>query len=407
MGHRARHGIAMKTKHFDPERGQAASASVNITDDDTPKIPANGYTITDLGDTTHTSTYAAAINNAAGAQVAGSFVPLGSPSGYYRAFQWSTAGFTDIVPPPGTGLQYFMAASGLNNSGWTVGYGFDQSGNPPFYWLWNGVNTITLQKPTPNQFSVDPAYGPRAINDANWIVGAAKNSQFGVYRAIRWDAGGSFVFLGGLSGNESLSAFAWAMSSGTVGHRVAGESRFDLNVNAVTTAYHAFRTRVGTQPLPVIDSGDLGNSPASETSSSGAYAINNLFEIVGYSASSATEMRAAYKDGNSGKHKGWRILGVLPGGAGAGLSAQALGMSDVGLIVGWSRTATTGNGNPKAVVWENYQSPVATDLNLKIPVADRANWSLQYATGINATGRIVGYGLKSGVQRAFLLTPVP
>lgn len=82
-------------------------------------------------------------------------------------------------------------------------------------------------------------------------------------------------------------------------------------------------------------------------------------------------------------------------------------MNDSGLIVGWSRTATTGNGNPKAVVWENYQSPVATDLNLKIPIADRPNWLLQYATGINASGKIVGYGLKNGQQRAFLLSPLP
>ena len=49
-------------------------------------------------------------------------------------------------------------------------------------------------------------------------------------------------------------------------------------------------------------------------SSSGAYAINSTNEIVGYSAFSATEQRAAYKDGNSGKNKGWRILGVLAGG---------------------------------------------------------------------------------------------
>jgi len=100
----------------------------------------------------------------------------------------------------------------------------------------------------------------------------------------------------------------------------------------------------------------------SETSSSGGYAINNLFEIAGYSANSATERRAAYKDGNSSKHKGWRTLGVLSGGAGTGLSSQALGMNAVGLIVGWSRSTTTGTGNPKAVVWENYQAPTATDL---------------------------------------------
>ena len=113
--------------------------------------------------------------------------------------------------------------------------------------------------------------------------------------------------------------------------------------------------------------------------------------------------RASYKDGNSGKNKGWRTLGVLSGGSGAGLSSIALGLNDAGLAVGWSRSST----GIKAVVWENYQSPTATDLNLKIPVADRPNWVLQYATGINASGKIAGYGLKNGSQRAFLLTPYP
>ena len=111
----------------------------------------------------------------------------------------------------------------------------------------------------------------------------------------------------------------------------------------------------------------------------------------------------AYKDGNSRKHKGWRTLGVVSGGTGAGLSAQAFAMNDLGLIVGWSRSSS---GN-KAVVWENYQAPVATDLNLKIPVADRPNWLLQNAAAINGSGKIVGWGLKNGAQRAFLLTPIP
>jgi hypothetical protein len=118
---------------------------------------------------------------------------------------------------------------------------------------------------------------------------------------------------------------------------------------------------------------------------------------------SHTSSSAAYKDGNSGKNEGWRILGTLIGGAGSGLSSQALGLNDAGLIVGWSRSS----GGIKAVVWENYQSPSATDLNTKIPTADQANWLLQYAMSINSSGKIVGYGQKNGSQHAFLLTPNP
>ena len=120
---------------------------------------------------------------------------------------------------------------------------------------------------------------------------------------------------------------------------------------------------------------------------------------------------AAYKDGHSGKNIGWQYLGTLSGGSGPGISAQGLGINDVGLIVGWSRTTTAGNGNPKAVVWENTLQPAATDLNTKIPTADQAVWVLQRAQAINNNGVIVGTGTKviGGVAqpRAFLLTPNP
>jgi hypothetical protein len=247
--------------------------------------------------------------------------------------------------------------------------------------------------------------GPRAINNAGWIVGEAMNTGFGVFRATRWDAAsGIFFELSGLNPFLDTSSFAWALSSSATGNRVIGESQIFLNgVSATTTALHAFRTQPSTDPQPIAQSDDLGNSLASETSSSGSRAINSLSEIVGYSAFSATEQRASYKDGNSGKNKGWRSFGVLSGGSGVGVSSLALGLNDLGLTVGWSRSST----GYKAVVWENYQTPVATDLNLKIPVADRPNWVLQYATGINASGKIIGYGLKNGQQRAFLLTPVP
>ena len=46
-----------------------------------------------------------------------------------------------------------------------------------------------------------------------------------------------------------------------------------------------------------------------------------------------------------------------------------------------------------------------TMVDLITMVNSPAGWSLQAAEGINASGWIVGYGLKSGQTRAFLLTP--
>ncbi len=106
-----------------------------------------------------------------------------------------------------------------------------------------------------------------------------------------------------------------------------------------------------TAPDVVLYPDDLGNALASSTSPSGAYAYNALGEVAGFSAYSARENRAAYKAANSGKHKGWRTLGVLAGGTGTGNASQALGLNNTGLIVGWSRP--TANGSPHAVVWEN------------------------------------------------------
>lgn len=286
-----------------------------------------------------------------------------------------------------------------------MGSGFSltsQQNYLPYYYAWNGSFT---ELSLPGNVDLYQA-GPMAVNNANWIVGFTRNIS-GTIRASRWDGSGGYFQLGSLGVQQSQASYAWAVSQAGAGNRVAGQSQFDLaGGNATTTAFHAFRTQDGTEPQ-VIDktTDDLGNALASETSSSGAYAINALGEVAGFSAYSATENRAAYKDGNSGKHQGWRLLGVLPGGAGAGNTAQALGLNDVGLIVGWSRTTPTGGS--RAVVWENYQTPTATDLNSKIPTGDQAVWVLSSATAINQAGCIVGYGTKSGTVRGFLLTPIP
>ena len=376
---------------------------VNITDDDSPKIPANGYTITDLGDSFHTGTTASGINNNLIPQVVGTYLPAGSP-GINQAFRWSNGTYTDIAPLLPTPQQSFMVGQAINDGGLVTGSASSLNGGSwvSYYYVSDSLNTLQLQTP-----SSAPLYtGPRAINDAGWVVGEAMNTGFGVFRAGGWDAvSGNFFDLSGLNPNLNASSFAWALSSSSAGHRVVGESQIEiLNGTVTTTSTHGFRTQAGTEPQQVNNSlDDLGNALASETSSSGSRAINSLSEIVGYSAFSATEQRASYKDGNSGKNKGWRTFGVLYGGAGAGLSSMALGLNDSGLAVGWGRSST----GIKAVVWENYQSPAATDLNIKIPVADRPNWVLQYATGINGSGKIVGYGLKNGSQRAFLLIPLP
>ncbi len=68
----------------------------------------------------------------------------------------------------------------------------------------------------------------------------------------------------------------------------------------------------------------------------------------------------------------------------------AFAINDAGVIVGRSGT--------RAVIWRGLY-PV--DLNELIPKG--WGWQLQCATGINDRGSIVGWGVRGGKRRAFLL----
>ena len=78
--------------------------------------------------------------------------------------------------------------------------------------------------------------------------------------------------------------------------------------------------------------------------------------------------------------------------------AQAINAS--GTIVGYSKNTST--GVQRAFV--SYNDGTMHDLTTMVHTPP-TGWSLQAAEGINASGWIVGYGLKSGQTRAFLLTP--
>jgi probable HAF family extracellular repeat protein len=76
--------------------------------------------------------------------------------------------------------------------------------------------------------------------------------------------------------------------------------------------------------------------------------------------------------------------------------AQAINMS--GTIVGYSKSST---GVQRA--FASYNN--GTMVDLLTVVNSNTGWTLQAAEGINVDGWIVGYGLKNGQSRAFLLTP--
>ena len=63
---------------------------------------------------------------------------------------------------------------------------------------------------------------------------------------------------------------------------------------------------------------------------------------------------------------------------------------------GWMGSLQSG----PAVLWLNH-----TVYNLNRLIPQHSGWHLLQATGINATGQIVGNGMYKGRQTAFLLTP--
>jgi probable HAF family extracellular repeat protein len=99
-------------------------------------------------------------------------------------------------------------------------------------------------------------------------------------------------------------------------------------------------------------------------------------------------------------------LGNLPNG---GLDSQALGINDIGQIVGIGRDA---NSSIRAFLWT--QSDGMVNLNGLLD-SSGTGWSLGFANSINNLGQIVGDGFYDpdgpggtpGVAHAFLLTPVP
>jgi probable HAF family extracellular repeat protein len=83
-----------------------------------------------------------------------------------------------------------------------------------------------------------------------------------------------------------------------------------------------------------------------------------------------------------------------------GTDSYASGINASGQVVGYSQP--TGDAAYHAFL---YNGVTMSDLNDLIPSG--SGWVLREATGINDSGWIVGYGMIGGATHAFLLTPIP
>ena len=248
----------------------------------------------------------------------------------------------------------------------------------------------------------------RGINESGQIVGLTC-TPVSYQHAFLYSAG-LMVDLGSLGGTAS-EATAINSSSHVVGNS-------GLSGDVVS---HAFLMATG----PMQDLGTLGGSW------SWAYGINDSDQVVGtsyYLPGNTSSHAYIYRDGvmmdltptfgccsesrdiNNAGHVVGRAsfpsigahaflyiepdlkdLGTL------GSDSTAWGMNNHDQVVGFSSTAS----GVHAFIYDNG---VMTDLNDLLP--EDSGWVVNYATGINDKGFIVGAGTIGGQSHAFLMTPL-
>ena len=122
-----------------------------------------------------------------------------------------------------------------------------------------------------------------------------------------------------------------------------------------------------------------------------ALAISSLGHVVGWSSAPGNRPHAFLWQNGTMKD-----LGLLPGET----DSVAYGVNSSGIVVGNTNSSACGCGPDTAFIYENG---VMHPLNDLIPSG--SGWDLRTARAINNHGQIVGFGFIGPAQHAFLLTP--
>lgn len=326
------------------------------------------------------------------AQVAYAVYDLGVPAGPYdRTFARSVndlgqvAGYSDL-------------STGAENFGFrhTPSVGFEPLGLPPG--------------------AIGGFSNPYGINAGGQVAGDVVIAGVGG-RAFRWTAGVGMVALpilpgsttahgyainalgqvAGSSGTSAQSVARWS-SAGTVeslglpAGRISGAG-YAINGpgQVVVTAVDSFGEARGylyTDGAGYRDLGSLGG-PRVE-----AWGINDAGQVVGSARLPGGPPNVTHAFVWSAA-SGMTDLGALPGGS----FAQAYAINALGVLVGESETASA----PRHAFV--YRDGAMRDLNdLIVPAT---GWTLEIAWDVSDSGLIVGTGRLNGLERSFLLTPVP
>ncbi len=265
---------------------------------------------------------------------------------------------------------------GLNNSGDFVITYYSDWGNPHAFFSSSSLHALKGLR----RFQYTVA---RSINSSGWIAGSAQHSgsdQIGaeIVRAVVIMDNHAHD-LGTLGGQHSAAYCVNELG------QVVGKADLSPTIEG-SHPTHAFLWQSGAMK----DLGTLGGA------NSLAYSVNNDGTVAGFSLLPGDTVRHAcvWTSSPSGAQESVD-LGTLPGDR----VSEAHGINDQGIVVGTSDSGPNAAAN-KAILWQGEHT---VDLNR---VAEtHGSWQLQDAMSINNHGEIVGKGLLSGKQHAFILVP--
>ncbi len=268
-------------------------------------------------------------------------------------------------------------ATGVNDSGQVTGTAFTPDNTAQHIFRTSANDRIDYPADDLGTLGGDFVFGG-GINASGQITGASYLAGNATYHAFRNTSGV-------LTMADDLGVLGGTISSGNAIN--ASGQVVGVSDTGIGSSRHAFRTTASGVITAGSDLGTLGG-----TYSEGL-GINTAGTVVGVSTTSGGASHAFLFSG-AGQMTSGNDLGTL-----GGTFSVAAGINDSGTVVGYSRPA--GNGDLHALVYSGGQM---TDLNSLIFAS--TNWSLTFASAINASGQIVGEGVgPDGYTHAFLLTP--